>query len=90
MARALDWPERVRDRPEWRMTFLGYCLSVTLMGEAAPVYRLVRGAPDYQARLRRFALVGRTKLRQEGMTDAEIDAAINEAVFALQAANGAR
>jgi hypothetical protein len=52
------------------------------MGQAAAIYRLWKGAP-YQARLRRFALVGRAKLREEGMTDAEIDAAINEAVKAL-------
>ena len=46
--------------------------------------------PRDQATLRRFAAVGRTKLREEGMTDAEIDAAINEAVCALQAANAVR
>jgi hypothetical protein len=60
------------------------------MGQAASLYRPFKYAPDHQAVLRRFALVGRSKLREEGMTDAEIDGAINEAVFALQAANGVR
>ena len=60
------------------------------MGEAATVYRVVRNTRDHQATLRRFAIIGRTKLREDGMTDAEIDAAINEAAFALQAANNVR
>ncbi len=46
--------------------------------------------PRDQATLRRFAAVGRIKLREEGMTDAEIDAAIDEAVCALLAANAVR
>ena len=60
------------------------------MGQAATIHRPFNSAPDHQAVLRRFALVGRSKLREEGMTDAEIDAAINEAVCALQAANAVR
>ena len=60
------------------------------MGQAATIHRPFNYAPDHQAVLRRFARAGRSKLREEGMTDAEIDGAINEAVFALQAVNSDR